>query len=311
MRAIPIILDTDINTDCGDAGALALLHAFADSDEAKILGIGVCVSNPDVPHAVQAINEYYGRADISIAQYQNGPEIEKTGHAFVAPLRAMAKKQTENFPSTTRLYRELLAKQPDNSVTFAAIGFMNTLHQLLLSEPDEYSTLNGLGLVRTKVKQLVVMGGQYPNSQSITHYGGAEYNFHRAPASAVYVCDNWPTPIVFSGFEVGDTIIAGRSIAKTPEYNPVRKAYELDGFPNGRSGWDETVVFYAICGKAYKGVQYFEEVCGTNVLVPDTGANHFVEGAGRHYYLKKSLPDEAYSQLFDEMQTRLPHRASE
>jgi inosine-uridine nucleoside N-ribohydrolase len=159
MTVTRVILDTDINTDCGDAGALAVLHALASEGKAEILGMGVCVSNPDTPYVVQAINEYYGRADIPIGQYQNGPEIEPTGHAFVAPVRAMAKKQSASFPSTTTLYRKLLSEQEDSSVSFAAIGFMNALHQLLLSEPDEYSKLGGLELVQKKVKQLVVMGG--------------------------------------------------------------------------------------------------------------------------------------------------------
>jgi pyrimidine-specific ribonucleoside hydrolase len=141
---------------------LALLHAFADLSEAEILGTGVCVSNPDVPYAVQAINEYYGRANIPIGQYQNGPEIERTGHAFVAPLRAMAKKQAISFPSTTTLYRQLLAKQPDNSLTFAAIGFMNTLHQLLLSKADEDLELSGLELIQTKVKKTCRHGRSVP-----------------------------------------------------------------------------------------------------------------------------------------------------
>jgi purine nucleosidase len=222
-------------------------------------------------------------------------------------LRAIAKKQVASFPSTTKLYRQLLANQPDNSVTFAAIGFMNTLHQLLLSEPDECSEVNGLELIRTKVKQLVVMGGQYPNSESITYYGGAEYNFHRAPASAAYVCENCPTSLVFSGFEVGDKIIACRSlVSHTPEHNPVRKAYELDGFPQGRSAWDETVVFYAVHGPSYQGVRYFEEARGTNIINEQTGANEFREGYGSRFYLKKLLHDEAYAKLFDELQTRPP-----
>jgi inosine-uridine nucleoside N-ribohydrolase len=308
MADIPrIILDTDINTDCGDAGAMAVLHALAGEGKAKILGIGVCVSNPDVPYVVQAINEYYGRGDIPIGQYQNGPEIEPTGHAFVAPVRAMAKNQRVNFPDTTTLYRKLLSDEEDSSVTFAAIGFMNTLHQLLLSEPDEVSKLSGLELVAQKVKQLVVMGGQYPDSASITHYGGAEYNFHRAPASAAYVCKHWPTKIVFSGFEVGDTIISGRLlVSQTPDHNPVRRVYELDGFPQGRSSWDETVVFYAVNGLGYQGVQYFEEVEGINLVDAQTGANRFVKEKGRHVHLRKCLPDERYAQTFDALQARNP-----
>ncbi|MGL4609453.1 MAG: hypothetical protein ACRCYY_07175 [Trueperaceae bacterium] len=53
---VNLILDTDINTDFGDAGALALLHELANKGEVNILGLGVCVSNPDAPYAIQAIN---------------------------------------------------------------------------------------------------------------------------------------------------------------------------------------------------------------------------------------------------------------
>jgi len=34
-----VILDTDMLTDCDDAGALAMLHALADAGEVRILGV--------------------------------------------------------------------------------------------------------------------------------------------------------------------------------------------------------------------------------------------------------------------------------
>jgi len=34
-----VIFDTDIGSDCDDAGALAVLHALADAGELKILGV--------------------------------------------------------------------------------------------------------------------------------------------------------------------------------------------------------------------------------------------------------------------------------
>jgi hypothetical protein len=36
---VRIIFDTDIGSDCDDAGALAVLHKLADKGEAKILGV--------------------------------------------------------------------------------------------------------------------------------------------------------------------------------------------------------------------------------------------------------------------------------
>src|SRR3712207_437465 len=41
-----ILFDTDMLTDCDDAGALAVLHALADNGEAEILATVVSVPNP-------------------------------------------------------------------------------------------------------------------------------------------------------------------------------------------------------------------------------------------------------------------------
>jgi hypothetical protein len=76
-----ILLDTDLNTDVGDAGAIALLHAFADAGEAEIVGVGVSVSNPDTPYALLAANQWYGRGAIPIGQYQGEPPLVRQGDA--------------------------------------------------------------------------------------------------------------------------------------------------------------------------------------------------------------------------------------
>ena len=94
-----ILLDTDLNTDVGDAGAIALLHGLADLNEAEIIGIGVSVSNPDTPYALLAINAYYGRPDVPIGQYQGQPPLElNDGNPFVKALRDICpKKETRMF----------------------------------------------------------------------------------------------------------------------------------------------------------------------------------------------------------------------
>ena len=306
-----VLLDTDCNTDCGDVGALAVLHALADLGEVDILGVGICVSNPDVPGAVAAINAYYGRSGIPVGRYVGDPPVEPTGHAFVAAVRDLCPDALKAPPlDTTRLYRSILRHQPDASVTVVAIGFMNTVRQLLESSADDSSPLSGRDLVRAKVGKLVVMGGQYPDSSSITPLGGAEYNFYSTPKDAALVCESWPTPIVFCGFEVGEPILAGRLLAHTPSENPVRRAYEVYGHAaTGRSAWDEATVFYAVRGAKCAGVQYFEEVHGTNKVTPTTGGNRFAQGPGRHAYLRKCLPDNRYAAEFDALQAKLPaHR---
>lgn len=305
-----ILLDTDLNTDCGDAGAIALLHALADLGEAEIITIGVSVSNPDSPCALAAINRYYGRPNLPIGHYQGDPPIElHDGHPFVRAMRELyGEIPAAGWPDTTELYRRALAPQPDQSVTMVAIGFHNTLQRLLQSPADEISSLPGLELVRAKVKQLVVMGGQYPDSSDIAFFHkGAEYNFYRCPVAAKHVCDHWPSPIIFTGFELGNTIFAGRTLAtKTPANNPVRVAYEVAKHTDGRHAWDETAILYGVRGPSHKGVKYFEEVHGTNHVSVENGANYFVEGPGSHRYLKKAMPDEDFSKLFDELQEKPP-----
>ena len=42
-KPVQIIFDTDMDIDCDDAGALAVLHALMDYEEAEILGVVVDV----------------------------------------------------------------------------------------------------------------------------------------------------------------------------------------------------------------------------------------------------------------------------
>src|SRR5687768_10367927 len=63
---VRIIFDTDMDSDCDDAGALAVLHALADRGEAEILATVASSKNPWSAPCVDAINTYYGRGDLPI-----------------------------------------------------------------------------------------------------------------------------------------------------------------------------------------------------------------------------------------------------
>ena len=56
-------------------------------------------------------------------------------------------------PEAWRLYRQLLAAQPDASVTISSIGFTTNMELLLKSPPDQYSPLSGIDLVAAKVSR--------------------------------------------------------------------------------------------------------------------------------------------------------------
>ena len=63
---VKVIFDTDMDTDCDDAGALAILHALADRGEAEILGTVVSSRYAWSAPCVEAINRYHGRGDLPI-----------------------------------------------------------------------------------------------------------------------------------------------------------------------------------------------------------------------------------------------------
>ena len=57
------------------------------------------------------------------------------------------------------LYRRLLAKQPDHSVTMVSIGGYTNLAGLLRSKAGQGSKLDGRALITKKVKSLVIEDG--------------------------------------------------------------------------------------------------------------------------------------------------------
>jgi len=59
-----------MSTDVDDVGALAVLHALADSGEAEILAISFNEVHPSAANAICAINTWYNRGDIPIGIYK-------------------------------------------------------------------------------------------------------------------------------------------------------------------------------------------------------------------------------------------------
>lgn len=147
-------------------------------------------------------------------------------------------------------------------------------------------------LVRRKVSELVVMGGAFPS--------GSEWNFEMCPRSARYVAEYWPTPIMFSGFEIGYEIITGeRLFDDAPESSPVRQAYALYlGQRGGRQSWDLTAVLYGVRGLA----DYWETQTGGYVEVSESGANRWLDSKDKdHSYLTKKMEPGQIRDLLDDL----------
>ena len=257
---VPIIFDTDLGYDCDDAGALAVLHALADKGEAELLATITVVSDPYSAGALDVINTYYGRPDLPVGAYQ-GERWREAWPYWLAPETRFLEPLVTNYESDIEtnaqaeeagaLYRKTLALRPDKSVTVVTVGFLQNLADLLRSPGDAHSPLTGRNLVAQKVEKLVVMGGRYPSSPD-----QKEFNLGAGPyedgSAAQAVVQTWPTPIVFSGSEIGGEIRTGGPLRDMLPENPVALAYDL--FPGTdaqgeRQSWDLTAVLYAVRGE--------------------------------------------------------------
>jgi inosine-uridine nucleoside N-ribohydrolase len=228
-----VIFDTDMGSDCDDAGALACLHALADAGELRILGVIFSSGkNRYGAGTCDAINTWYGRGDLPIGQYQDtdvGDPRDSYTKRIATDTELFGHDIVDEAPDLVAVYRSLLESQTDGSVTICTVGHPHGLVHLL-RDPK------GAKLVLSKVKRWVAMGT-----------GG--WNFQQMGMSAYSeeLLEMWPKPFYIS--PSGRAIKTGhRLLPKTPKYNPVRESYRLWGkgtaITDGRSSWDQVAVLF-------------------------------------------------------------------
>jgi inosine-uridine nucleoside N-ribohydrolase len=300
---IKIILDTDIGPDYDDVGAMAVLHAMADSGKIQILGTFSSNKDSLVVPTIDVLNTWFGRPEIltgspkksgvSLSASQHWPDslVSRFPHKI---------KSSRMAPDAVAGYRQILAAQPDHSVTIVTVGFLTNLSNLLQSPPDRVSPLNGKELAEKKVRNLVSMAGGFPS--------GKEFNVYMDSPASKYCFENWPTEIVFSGFEIGEKIKTGlRLVRQAGPDNPVREAFRIamSGSKedhNGRMSWDQTAVIIAIFGPD----PFFTSVKGRIIVNPD-GTNRWEDNpSGKQSYVKLKMPVENISKFIEDRMMHNP-----
>jgi hypothetical protein len=264
---VPIIFDTDMDSDCDDAAALAMLHALADKGEAQILGTMVSSKFEWSAPCVDAINTYFKRPDLPIGvPHSPSPKLQGSKYAQqIAREFPHDMKPFAQAPDATPIYRKLLANQADGSVVIVTVGDVTNIRYLLESKPDEISPLDGTELCKRKVKQWVCMGTRYPSDMDTGRWG----NFKIDPESTVKAIANWPGLITFTGGqEFAQSLATGKRLIELPKENPVRRVYELyfDGTVKERHSADQIAVYVAIRGS---GAPWKLVKEGYNFIFPD------------------------------------------
>lgn len=299
---VPVIFDTDMDSDCDDLGALAVLHALSDLGEAEILAVITTTDDPFSPVCADAVNTYYGRPNIPIGVVEPaGGAADTSRSRYTRALASEFPHDLESYPraqDAVDLYRRTLAGQRDNSIVLITVGHLTSLAKLMDSGPDQNSPLGGVELIQAKVKFLSCMGGKYP--------AGKEANFYRPdPASTVRVVRDFPRPIVFSGWEIGNAIQTGARLAETPKANPVRRGYALylGGEKKTRASWDQTAVLYAV-----RGLRDYWRIETTGCCyVFEDGRNEWRDSPDKnHGYLIRRMPDSEIAGIIEDLMIRPP-----
>ncbi|MGF1584296.1 MAG: nucleoside hydrolase [Bacteroidales bacterium] len=297
---VMIILDTDMESDVDDVGALAMLHALADFGETEILGVIVCAKNPWSLLCADRINTYFNRPDIPLGQLK-GPGVDRESlyARQIAEEFPGTLQSSEDAPDAVSQYRGILASQPDNSVIILSIGYLTNLRDLVLSGPDRISDLSGRDLVEQKVRFWVCMGGQFPD--------GREANIRWDTPASIEALDSWPTEIIFSGWEIG-LMDTGDQITDLPESNPVRKSYELFGrIPH--KNWDQVAGLYAVRGLDNGPASEYWQLSepGKILIESAEGRNEWEESPeGSHRYLIQVGSDKDIAREIDALMMHLP-----
>lgn len=289
-----LILDTDMDMDVDDAGALALCHSLADRNELNLMGVICDSASSSAAACVHVINAGRGRPHTPVGSvysaelekrlnYQNLRKcIPERGNRFYNLAVAGMNPEASRKPvwNSTKLYRKLLSEANDGSVTICCIGFLTAIADLLNSSPDEWSPLAGKALIQQKVKKLVTMAeADMPAGYDVCNW---EIDL---PAAAT-VLRYWPTELVVT--PLGRNVWTGRTFSTLwPESDPVRKAYEIYMCkPNTpQQSWDLIAVYY--CARGCENL--FREQGGQHCYLSSASGMHRWDKPGPHLREHKLL----------------------
>ncbi len=271
FAARPVIFDTDMGNDIDDALALAMLHGLTDRGECELIGVTLTNANPAAVPYIRMLNRFYGRPGLPVGAAIKALKDGAGDGYMSAALRAAPAGSASPAEPAPALLRRLLSAASEK-VVIVQTGFSTNLAALLDSP-------GGAALAKEKVALVVAMAGDFSG-------GGPEYNVRTDVASAKAVFERWPTPIVFSGFEIGRNLLyPAASIEHDFTYarpHPIVESYRAyHKMPYDRPTWDLTAALEAV----RPGHGYFALSEPGAVRVDSNGATRFVPGQGDRRYL--------------------------
>lgn len=265
-----IILDTDMGNDVDDALALAMLHTLQRQQVCRLDAVILSRPGHDAATMCAAINHFYGHGDIPVGVMHDGP-IPQTNRFLHVGAEYPHRYDAATAPEAVSLLRERLQALPDQSVSLVHIGFATNMARMLANPAD-------VALIRRKVRVLSIMAGAFAPIDGDPHF--KEFNVVCDIPAMQMLAAQWPTPVVWGGFEIGWALRYPRvSIAQDFAYQHphiIVDAYNAYCEPDEeRPCWDLATVLYA----AYPERGYFDLSAPGRVHIADDGVTTFVADA--------------------------------
>ena len=304
-----VIFDADMSSSTDDLFALEMLYRYDEQHLCRLLGVVVDREGKANADFADVMNTYFGHPDVPIGLVQNGIKNPKIwiDYAHVAymtetdgntPMFLRTFKQAGMHPDGYQVYRRLLSQQPDHSVSIVSVGFLTCLAQLLQSEADEYSALNGVELVRQKVKCIYLQGGVFIDAEE------PDFNFAQGITFTQTFFDLWPKDVdmVFSPMEVG------QAVEYTPEQviadvswtdrHPIKQVYMTCDCNTGQRMWDPMCVIQAVEGDAL----FLLSERGTISITPQA-LTIFTQSATGNVRYQKPVDDQWSAMILEKIRT--------
>lgn len=280
-----IIVDTDMGNDVDDALALAVLHALERQQLCTFDAVILSRPGHDAAAMCAAVNAFYGRAEIPVGVMHDGP-IPQTNRFLHVGAQYPHDYDPATAPESVSLLRARLQALPDQSVSIVHIGFATNMARML-ANPDD------VALIRRKVKLLSIMAGAFASIDGDTAF--KEFNVICDIPAMQRLAAEWPTPVVWGGFEIGWALRYPRvSIAEDFGYRQphiIVEAYNAYCEPTEeRPCWDLATALYAVLPE--RG--YFGLSEAGHVQVADDGVTMFVaHPGGQQRYLTMDAIQQA------------------
>ena len=290
-----VIFDTDWWTDCDDCVALKLL---LNSEEVELKGININAFMEISPYSVELFLTQYGRGNIPVSVDKNAidyPDEPKNSYQqkLLEVFSHGKNKSSDNYETSVVFYRRLLSSLNEKA-DIIAVGFQNSIADLLMSEGDEFSPLNGIELCREKVGKLWTMAGRWSGE------GLKEYNVANSPrsiAAAKIVAEKFPCPVTYLGFDEGFSVITGGDEKIGDKNDALAVAMRAHGSQNGRNSWDPMTALLAVVGDEEKAG--YEKHYGVFTFDSEGGSHFASDAASDRCYVTKIYDDSFYAEGID------------